>query len=73
MLTFRQFLDVSYTLLVDEFIRQGMDMEQALETSSEWSAGGKREPEASVPDVTAIDNDKSLRQLELMMAGVNVR
>ena len=63
-----------YTLLVDEFVRQGMDVETAISSSSDWARGMKRDEEMTSRQRDEIpDNDASLAQLEAMLSGVSVR
>ena len=82
-MTLGTFLDVAYTVLVDEYRRMSNDLQIALTEMERWRAGGPSEEK--IPTVTkttttqamssekaqALENEKALAQLQQMMAGVN--
>ena len=85
-MTLTQFLDVAYTLLVEEYRRLGANLTEALDRTREYAAGGHRaepvtaggnarEAVTAAPQsgLTAeeLENERALRALEQMMEGVS--
>lgn len=85
-MTLNQFLDVAYTLLVDEYRRLGASLTEALDRTREYAAGGHRialataggnVEEATVTSAPQsgltpeeLQNERALAALEEAMSGV---
>jgi hypothetical protein len=79
------FLDAAYAVLIEEYRRLGSDLQSALAEMEMWRAGGPAgERPQSVSTITpeqeyarseratALANQKSLAELQKMMAGVSL-
>lgn len=66
-MTLRHFIDVAFTLLVEEYQRLGMDLLTALDKVGHLGMTAEVEVAADVPQ---IDNAESINQLMSMMGGV---
>lgn len=64
-MSLRRFIDVGFAILVEEYQRLGTDLLTAIEKVG--ALGGEPEP---VPEMTAVDNAKSMEQLMGMLGGV---
>lgn len=73
-MTLRQFLDASYTLLVEDAVRLGADLSELMDNLSRWVwKPSLREYEVTpTEEVVSSANDESLAALEKMMLGVSV-
>lgn len=71
-LSFKTFLDISYTLLVEEYrTKAGMNLIAALEETKQYAAGASNTtPEEVSEDAVVRKNEQSLAQLDNMMKGV---
>jgi hypothetical protein len=64
----RHFLDAAYALLVEEYLRVGVNIMEAVEKTSEYRATSK--PQEAVEVNEAARNQAALLKLQQMMAGV---
>ena len=65
LLSLRQFVDVGFTVLVEEYQRLGVDLLSAIDKVG--ALGGEPEPE---PDEVAVKNQQSMEALMGMLGGV---
>lgn len=72
-LTLRHFIDAAYALIFEEYVRRGVSLHEAIEMTGHLRAGGAREgaPEPSEAAVE-LQNERSMQELQRMMAGVQV-
>lgn len=80
-MTVDQYLDLAFSVVVDDKVRRGATLANALEETSEWAAGGLMK--AALEDVPAggnrvvppqnveAQNDASLDALMGMMSGAS--
>lgn len=75
-----QYLDLAYAVVVEEHVRRGASLFDALDSSREFAAGGgetqvpasgNNSVQAQPPANVEAQNDASLQQLESMMAGLS--
>jgi hypothetical protein len=69
-LTMRGFIDVAYTMLVEEYQRLGIDLVSAIEKVSDLGMSQREIQERKTPPPDRVDNDQSMKMLTAMMAGV---
>lgn len=83
-MTLNQYLDVAYTLLVEEYRRLGANLTEALDRTREFAAGGHRksvtasgnaretvtQPQSTLTP-EELENERSLAALEQAMQGVS--
>lgn len=65
----RQFLNVAYTLMLEEWIRVGVGLEQALENMASWREGGPPSEETLEANLAA-QNQSAMEQLQAQMMGL---
>jgi len=66
-MSLRSFIDVSFTILVEEYQRLGVDLLSAIDKVGRLGVVPEAEVEA---ESHAVDNQQSMQQLMAMMAGV---
>ena len=66
-MSLRSFIDVSFTILVQEYQRLGVDLLSAIDKVGMLGVVPEAEVEA---ESHAVDNQQSMQQLMAMMAGV---
>ena len=70
-LSFKRFLDISYSILVDEYQRSGMNLVAALEAVRQYASGFSTEtPETVSSGSVVAQNQQAMAQLQAMMKGV---
>lgn len=70
-ITLKTFLDISYTLLVDEYREKGgMNLIAALEETRQYASGNGELPDELPVDAVDRKNAESMAQLDKMMKGV---
>jgi hypothetical protein len=80
-MTVDQYLDLAYAVVVEDRVRRGMNLHDALEATKEFAAGTPEPvPTASGSNTTSTpprppanveaQNDASLQQLQAMMGGL---
>jgi hypothetical protein len=84
-MTLNQFLDAAYALLVNEYLRLGAHLTEALDRTREYAQGGRKhspltasgneEAITAVPQSSLsaeeLENERALVALEQMMNGVS--
>lgn len=78
-MTVSQFLDLAYTTLVEEYIRLGSGLIDALERTKQYARGyrpevdDEREVASPPPSVQSVEeqNNASLMELQALMSGVS--
>jgi hypothetical protein len=65
-LTLRQFLNAAYTLMLEEWVRVGVGLEEALSNMAPWREGGPPSKE-SLGENIAAQNESAMEQLKQQM------
>lgn len=65
----RNFLDAAYALLVEEYLRIGVNLMEAIDKTLEYRSG--KEPEVALEKSEGAQNEASLARLNALMAGVS--